>query len=299
MDILLFFEKIRTPMLTAFFSFITHFGAEYVFLVVALIFFWCINKKTGYMIFVTGLFGLLFNQLLKTIVMRPRPWVAHTELSPIKSAIPDAFGYSFPSGHTQVATTTYGTVLLRNKSNKIVVYSSALIIILVAISRMYLGVHYFTDVLFSLVFGLALTLIIDKLFLNKNFRIFRWLCVVLPILLFGYMLINTGDDAVMRESVENASKFLGAALALAISWYIDERFIKFSTKGRVGFQAFKVVIGIGLILILRAVLKEVFVLFRFNELFANSLRYFIIVIFGGVIWPFSFDKISKSKTNLV
>lgn len=96
--------------------------------------------------------GLLLNVLVKNIVRRPRPQFEDALLA-LKT-------YSFPSGHTAGATVFYGflTLLLfsrvHRKSRRVAIAMSATgIVLLVGLSRIYLGVHYVTDVAGAIVEG--------------------------------------------------------------------------------------------------------------------------------------------------
>ena len=101
MELLYLFEKIRNPILDFFFSTVTHIGEETFFLAFAILFFWCVNKREGYYILITGLFGTILNQFLKLFCKVPRPWVKDPNFTVVESAVEEATGYSFPSGHTQ------------------------------------------------------------------------------------------------------------------------------------------------------------------------------------------------------
>ena len=65
MPFLYFLESIRNPVLDAIFSTITHLGEETFFLVIAIFFFWCVNKREGYIILITGLVGTVVNGIMK------------------------------------------------------------------------------------------------------------------------------------------------------------------------------------------------------------------------------------------
>ena len=67
MDFLYFLEGIRNPVLDTFFSLITHFGSETLFLAIAIIIFWCVSKSKGYFLMTVGFFGTLLNQFLKLL----------------------------------------------------------------------------------------------------------------------------------------------------------------------------------------------------------------------------------------
>lgn len=127
-------------------KFITNFGGVLVLVVTTIILFISIkNKKIGLSIFanlcmITGL-----NVLLKQIVQRPRP----TEYRIITET-----GYSFPSGHSMISMAFYGFLIyliyqyVKNKYLKIgLIVFLSILIISIGISRIYLGVHYTSDVM--------------------------------------------------------------------------------------------------------------------------------------------------------
>ena len=68
-------ETIRNPVLDVLMQGITLLGDETVFLVIALLVFWCINKKWGYYLMSIGFIGTILNQFLKLAFRIPRPWV--------------------------------------------------------------------------------------------------------------------------------------------------------------------------------------------------------------------------------
>jgi hypothetical protein len=75
MQFLYLLERIRNPVLDAFFSLITLLGDETLFIAIAIAVFWCGNKRTGYYLLTVGFFGTLLNQFLKIVCRVPRPWV--------------------------------------------------------------------------------------------------------------------------------------------------------------------------------------------------------------------------------
>ena len=155
MKVLYFFESIRNPFLDAIMTAFTYLGSEIAFIVFALIVYWCVDKKRGFFVLSVGYIGVIINQLLKIIFMVPRPWVIDKDFTIVESARADAEGYSFPSGHTQNAVGTYGSIarFLKKRWSTIV---SIVLIIAIAVSRMYLGVHTPLDVGVSILIGTAL-----------------------------------------------------------------------------------------------------------------------------------------------
>ena len=127
-------------------KFITNFGGAIFLAVLTIILFILIkNKKIGVSIFSNLAIITALNQLLKNILQRPRP----TEYRIIEET-----GYSFPSGHSMISMAFYGYLIYliyKYVKNKYVKWTSmvllSLLICSIGISRIYLGVHYTSDVL--------------------------------------------------------------------------------------------------------------------------------------------------------
>ena len=119
------------------------------------------NKKTGLFIWINLITSTLLNQILKNIVQRPRP----TEYRIINEN-----GYSFPSGHSMVSAAFYGFIIYliyKNVKNKYLkwglIVALSLLIILIGTSRIYLGVHYTSDVLAGFLISISYLIIFTYL----------------------------------------------------------------------------------------------------------------------------------------
>ena len=75
MDILYALEKIRTPFWNGVMSAVTQLGGEVIFIVAAVVVFWCVSKWEGYYLMTIAFCGTVLNQFLKLICRVPRPWV--------------------------------------------------------------------------------------------------------------------------------------------------------------------------------------------------------------------------------
>ena len=144
---------------------ITNFGGVIGLIILAIVVstILIIKKKTlmGILIWVNLACSGLLNQILKRIVQRPRP----TEYRLIEEN-----GYSFPSGHSMVSATFYGFfiyLIFKNVKNKYIKWSSisflSLLIILIGISRIYLGVHYTSDVMAGFVISISYLVIFTSI----------------------------------------------------------------------------------------------------------------------------------------
>ena len=100
MELLYALESIRTPFLDKLMGLVTNLGGEAVFIVTAIVVFWCLSKSCGYYMMTVGFAGTIINQFLKLWFRIPRPWVKDPNFTIVESARAEATGYSFPSGHT-------------------------------------------------------------------------------------------------------------------------------------------------------------------------------------------------------
>ena len=301
MSFLHFLEGLRNPVCDAFFSTVTHLGEETFFIVFGLIFFWCINKKEGYYLLSIGFIGTIVNQFLKLWFRVPRPWVKDKDFTIVESARAEATGYSFPSGHTQSSVGVFGGIARFNKKLWIRIIC-ILACVLVPLSRMYLGVHTPADVLVSVALSLVLIFglypLIQKCFDNaKIMRILLVSMVVLSAGLLAFVLFYNFPSDVDLENLssgtKNAYKMLGCTLGIYIAFEIDKSFINFDTSGSLISQILKFVLGLIPLLGIKEGLR-----FPLNAIFggsylADGVRYLLIVLFAGCVWPLTFKWFAK------
>ena len=301
MSFLHFLEGLRNPVCDAFFSIVTHLGEETFFIVFGLIFFWCINKKEGYYLLSIGFIGTIVNQFLKLWFRVPRPWVKDKDFTIVESARAEATGYSFPSGHTQSSVGVFGGIARFNKKLWIRIIC-ILACVLVPLSRMYLGVHTPADVLVSVALSLILVFglypLIQKCFDNaKIMRILLISMVVLSAGLLAFVLFYNFPSDVDLENLssgtKNAYKMLGCTLGIYIAFEIDKSFINFDTSGSLISQILKFVLGLIPLLGIKEGLR-----FPLNAIFggsylADGVRYLLIVLFAGCVWPLTFKWFAK------
>ena len=307
MPFLHFLESIRNPVFDWFFSTITHLGEETYFLVVAIVVFWCINKKEGYFVLITGLAGTVVNQIAKLFFRVPRPWIIDPEFDVVDSAVEEATGYSFPSGHTQNVAGTFGSICAFDPKK----WKTAIcvtIIALVAFSRMYLGVHTPLDVVVSLLVALALILLVRPMFKTdeRMNRFMPWIVgvsVLLSLGFLGYVLAISGDTTLdphnYNSGLKNACTLFGCTLGLIPVYILDRTVIKFETKGRWYAQIIKLVLGLLGVLAIKSGLSSPLTALFGNEMVARAVRYFLIVLFAGSVWPLTFKWFVKLRIGFM
>lgn len=301
MEFLRLLESIRIPALNVFFSGITYCGDEIAFMVTAFALFWCVNKRTGYYAFLVGLFGTVGNQWLKIACRIPRPWVLDPNFTIVESARAAATGYSFPSGHTQNAVGTFGAIALTTKRKWVRGVCIALIV-LVPFSRMYLGVHTPLDVGVAFLMAAALLALFYPVFRSEQAMAkgMPWLLSAAVLLAVAFTFYMGGlrvdaaslDGSNFAHAQENAYKLLGAVIALLPVYFLEKRYVKFETGAVWYAQIAKLVLGLGLAMAVKSVLKA-----PLNALLpggaGDAIRYFVLVLFAGCIWPLTFRWFGK------
>ena len=315
MDLLYFFEQIRNPVLTAIFQFITYFGEDVLFLATALILLWCIDKKRAYYILICGFVASLVGQIMKLAFKVDRPWVKDPDFKPVSGAVHAANDYSFPSGHTIIVTSTWGAVAL-SFGKKLLAIGAPILIFLVGVSRMYLGVHTPWDVLAGWGVGIATIFLlrpIVKRALEKDF--IMWVLIASLMALAAANLVfvlltaqNLPQDPAalqafldrMDGTTKNAWTFMGLSVGLVFVYWLDSRVTRFETEAVWWAQILKVALGLALVLVVKSVLKTPLYTLTDGHYVADAIRYGLITVIGGGIWPMTFPffaKLGKKQKN--
>ncbi len=159
--------------LTPIIKFITFLGSAVWLIALTTILFVAVkNKKTGYLIAINLVLVTVLNQTFKFILQRPRP----TEYRVVNET-----GYSFPSGHSMISMAFYGFLIYliyKNIKNKYLKFTLigllSFLIVSIGISRIYLGVHYTSDVLAGFLVSISYLILyiglINKLGFNKELQ---------------------------------------------------------------------------------------------------------------------------------
>lgn len=299
MEFLYFLEKLRLPGLNELMLAVTELGGETPFLVVALIVFWCVDKRRGYYVLSVGFLGTLTNQFMKLWFRIPRPWVLDPGFTILEQAREAAAGYSFPSGHTQNAVGTFGALAVTTKT-KWIRMIAAVLAVLVPFSRMYVGVHTPADVLVAAAMALVFLALMHPVAFAKNGKYIPVLLAVLTALAAAFLFFVEFwnfpadiDQHNLASGIKNAYTLAGSLVGLIIVYVVDEKYLRFETKAVWWVQILKVALGLLAVLAIKSGLKTPIDLLCGGHMIGRAIRYFLIVIMAGIIWPLSFKRLSK------
>ena len=295
MKFLYLLENIRFPLLDELMLLITQLGEETAFLAVALIVFWCVDKRRGYYIMAVGFVGTIFNQFLKLLCRVPRPWILDPNFKPVEGSVEAATGYSFPSGHSQSSVGTFGALAVTVKQ-KVLRCLLIAICVLVPLSRMYLGVHTPADVLVGALCAVALIFGFRFILNGKNLKPMMLImaCISVFFLIFVQFLLNPQnlDAHNYASGLKNAYTLLGSIFGVLVVYFVDEKWVHFEVKAIWWAQLLKIAGGIGLVLLVKSGLKTPLDAL-FGEYPGRAVRYFLIVMVAGVLWPLTFKWFSR------
>jgi membrane-associated phospholipid phosphatase len=302
------------PWLTPFMQAFTYLGQEDFFILLIVIIFWLYDRRLGLRLGVLLLISNGLNSILKLAFHDPRPFLIDTRVK----AMANEPSFGLPSGHTQNGTATWGGWLLPKKRW----WAYALygvIVVLIAISRFYLGMHFLVDAVIGFFFGL-LTVVI---YLAFEKRIAAWiskrslkqliwlsvLCSLVFLLIFWIVTASLGgwvvpaewkanaltgypEEAIDPLSIRNLIKSSGTILGLlAGAAWIDRKYPAYSIRGTRSQKIMRLALGIAGVLVIYAGLG--LVIPRESTLVPLVLTYirFALVGFWVSVWaPLLFMK---------
>lgn len=291
MDMLRAIAEIRTPFLDKFMNIISMLGQETIFMLFALVIFYCVSKREGYKYLFAFNFGVLINQFLKLFFRIPRPWIIDSDFEIVELAREGASGWSFPSTHAMSAPMLYGGVAMQFKKRRHYI-AAGIFVLLVAFSRMYLGVHTLLDVGVGLILGTLILIFSSKLF-DKYGGSVTFINLALGIstaFTLVLVIVSAASDSqadAYAGSLKNACALFGMAFGVFCGNLVERKFINFDTKSVWWVNIIKVGLGFGILLGLRAALKPLFALIT-DSPFIDIARYAVIGFVSVGVYPACF-----------
>lgn len=237
MELLYWLQLHRSPFGEKLFSALTHMGSGQMVIVLLCILMWLFGRRIALRATIAFGGSALTNQLLKAICAVPRPWIRDARLIPVESAVPGATGYSFPSGHTQAATSLYASIALAFRRRWLSACCAASILG-VMLSRMYLGVHTPLDVAVGCVLSLAITAILNRLVgrVESHPNYFRnvFICGAAISVGMAALALVSAALGVQIAGISDALPVAGGVLGFVSGIYIDSHKPEVLPSPRIG-----------------------------------------------------------------
>ena len=274
-------ESVRTGFLTALFEGITILGEETLIILLVVALWFAVDSKLAQKVFFVTICSTGLNGAVKNIAQVPRPF--DRGITPVR--LETATGFSFPSGHTQNFATTSTFFAIQFKKKWFTVLASVLIA-LVAFSRLYLGVHYPSDVIVGVALGVSMAFLGGYLFDSvkdvKKLYV-ATLLVFVPFIIYFLMIAN--------ERFADFFKVFGMMGGLTVIGFLDEKVEPLSYDVPWWKKLVRIVIGVAIAFALKEGLKILKMGGVHVELLVDALRYFAVVLAVGYLCPLFFKKI--------
>ena len=272
LEILRNIQSIANPFFDFLFQLITICGEQIVLISIISIIYWALDKNFGEYIAYSVLTSVLLNNSIKDIFKMKRP-IGEEGIRTLREQT--ATGYSFPSGHTQSASSFYGAMAIYLKK-RVMYIIATIMIISIGFSRLYLGVHYPKDVIVGGILGVLTSLICYKLYNkveNKMLLYVITFVIFIPALTFAH-----SADFI---------KGMGTYLGFIIGIYIEKKYVNFSIEVNKGNKIIRVLLGVVILLVLQLGLKVILP----NGLIFSFIRYGLISLIGIGVYPIAFRKL--------
>jgi len=287
LDLIRTIQLVHGPTLDAIFKAITFMGEEEFFMIILPLIFWCVDFALGARLALAFLFSPYVNTVLKGLFAHPRPF----ELDPAVK-LHDAEGYGLPSGHSQSAVVLWGIIAAGFHKAWLWIVA-VLLMVLIGFSRVYLGVHFPTDVLG----GWAIGAVLLGIYMVLEPRIEAWLkraslamqlalAVVVPLVL---LLLCPSNDTASSMAVVMG---MGVGLALV------RRVAPFSAAGPLWQRAVRFLVGMIGLLVVYLGLKFVFPGEGEPLYFAmRVVRYVLVGLWAGLGAPWLFLRLRLASSE--
>jgi membrane-associated phospholipid phosphatase len=251
---ILWVQSFRHPFFDALFQAATFLGEEEFYLIFLPFIYWCLNKQVGVGLAYISLFSPYLNSAVKLTFRLPRPSdprlvLLRTETSP-----------SFPSNHAQGAVVNWGYLATRF-GHKIFSIVAVVLVLLIAFSRIYVGVHFPQDVVAGLLIGLLLLVTYNWIVGTAQKRRFDLplpikltLSAIAPLaLLFVHPFDVDGT-----YPAELAATTMGTFLGMSIGFIMEREHVRFKVNGLWWKRGLRFILGMVLVVIFYLGLKVVF-----------------------------------------
>lgn len=290
LPILLFFQSIRNPILNFIFLFFTISTEAPIVVIITSIIYWCIDKRAGQRMLYSLTGNIALNGAIKDYFKIERP-IGKYGLKSMR--VETATGYSFPSGHTQTATTFWTSIVILFKKKWLKILA-VLMVTGAGLSRLYLAVHWPLDVILGFILGILFTIFLIKI-LDRAEISGKYTEMFLLLIPFAIM-------AIILKSNEYV-KFFALIFGFTVGYFLEKEYISFDTINIKNLNKKEIIIKssirfiVGILSLALVYIVPKFILYNIYlknniSMIIDFCRYSFVVIWGVAGAPYVFKKLN-------
>lgn len=282
-QILLHMAGLHTTFQNHVAQFLTLFGEQFLLVAIAVFIYWNINRKKGFVIAMSLINALTAMGIIKAVVRFPRPWILMEDIETIR--LQTATGYSFPSGHTTGAASTFTSIAVTFRKRWLSIFC-AVMITLTGLSRIYLCVHWPQDVIGGILIGCGLSFLLagpfGRLYDNKEKSIRITLILgIITAVLFIVISILLSVDKIDAMAFEDLNITFSTYSGLAFGYALERKVFDFKAEeGSRKIKVLRYVIGLAVMAGILFGMKELFIALGIYNPVTRAFRYFLVGFWG-------------------
>lgn len=278
-EVLRAIQTIQAGWLDAVFKIITFTGNEEFYLLLLPIIYWCMDNRLGERLAYLFLISVAINTDLKDLFALPRPSPQEVRVVIAQS------GYGLPSGHAQNSTVLWGYLATQVKSRAFS-WIAVVLIIVVSFSRLYLGVHYPSDVLAGILIGLVLLVLyvwaMGRFGPRLTTQPLGVKIAVVVLFSSALLILHIADDTISA---------MATLMGLGVGIALEREYLGFKTAGTWWVRILRFVVGaIGLVLFYLG-LKVI----SPGGSFFRAIRYLLVGLWTSFGAPWAFLKLRVAE----
>lgn len=271
MELIYALQSVASPALDSVMLWLTRLGSEQVYIVLLIVAFVVVDAEKGRNLALVFLLSFYFNQVLKELFATQRPFLIDETVGRSQAAIDSAPGNGFPSGHAQSSMTFWGLAAVYVKRRWFTLLATV-VVLMVSLSRLYLGVHLPIDIVGGLVVGLAaiaVGLAVERRQLRLSLPVKLVLGVGLPLLVQ------------LLFPLEFSGLLLGAFAAFVVGPELIKHDTSGPLAGRLVLGVVAVALAFGALAATSALLPEEVK----RSALGSFVRYFALALTGTALSP--------------
>ena len=272
----------------SFMSFFSLFGEELPLILIVGFVYWSYDKKLGRKVGLIAIMGLIWNTMIKNIVMRRRPYFDHENINILRIVEPEADiydisaqGFSFPSAHSTNSVTVFGSLAVNLRKRWLTVIA-IIIPLMTGISRFVVGAHYPTDVMAGWLLGLT-SVVLVTILQNR---------VKNTLVLYGILLITAIPGFFYCTSADYFTA-VGLLIGFMGGTLLDDYYVHFEDTRKPMSMVARLLGGLAVYLVVNSLLKMPFSKEFLSDgstaaLMVRCARYAIVAFIDFGVYPMLF-----------